>query len=136
MGLEDEARVVIEVAAEARGEIERGDVEPARGDEAEALVEDIEPGAQVETGVLGQRAQPREEASGLPLTASQLSITWRFSLEKPAPPCSEACSRKRSAISAELRPPTDDMPAMERRSCTSARAPLRSTPSSAASTPE
>ena len=52
MGLEDEARVVIEVAAEARGEIERGDVEPARGDEAEALVEDIEPGAQVETGVL------------------------------------------------------------------------------------
>ncbi len=54
---------------------------------------------------------------------------------KSWPDFSAACSRKRSAISPAVRPPTVEMPAIGRRSSTSARAPWRSTPSSAASTP-
>ena len=52
-----------------------------------------------------------------------------------APPFSVDCSRKRSAISATVRPPTLVVPAIDIRSVTSASAALRSEPASAASTP-
>ena len=51
------------------------------------------------------------------------------------PDLSDACSRKRSAISLALRPPTASMPAIASRSSTSAFAPAWSALSSAASTP-
>ena len=52
-----------------------------------------------------------------------------------APPFSVDCSRKRSAISATVRPPTLVVPAIDIRSVTSASAALRSEPARAASTP-
>ena len=67
--------------------------------------------------------------------ARNASSTARFSAAIGSPDLSEACSRNRSAISPALRPPTVSMPAIARRSSTSALAPAWSALSSAASTP-
>ena len=85
----------------------------------------IEHGAKIEPAARGKRPQsaPRRW-SGSPRMARNSSITRRFSARKAVPDFSAACSRKRSAISPTLRPPTVEMPAIARRSSTSARALL------------
>ncbi len=65
MRLEDEARIIIEIADEARGEGECADVEPARRHEAEARIEAIEHGAQIDAGRAGERAHLRRSLVGV-----------------------------------------------------------------------
>ena len=75
-------------------------------------------------------------ASGSPEIARKRLSTSRCLGRARSPALSEACSRKRSAISPALRPPTAAMPAIASRSSTSALAPAWSALSSAASTPD
>ena len=74
-------------------------------------------------------------SSGSPAMARNFSISVRVSPGSVVAAPSAACSRKRSAISPTVRPPTVLMPAIESRSVTSACAAFGSERSRAARTP-
>ena len=62
MRFEEEAGVIIKIARETRGEAHGGDVESARGHEAEALLECVERGVGVDLRVRRQRPHARAGA--------------------------------------------------------------------------
>ena len=82
--LEDEAGVIIEIAREARRESRAPTVDSARRDEAEARVEGVERGGEIEPGRCRERAQlrarPRRDRRKSPRNSS---ITRRFSALTP-----------------------------------------------------
>jgi hypothetical protein len=116
--LENHAGIVVEAAAEGGREADASHVDAARGKKADARFERLERRVESDAGLGGERAQVGGGFVGIAADAP-----------------SSACSRKRSAISPTLRPPTWVMPAIDRRSATSARAALGSEPASAARTP-
>ena len=136
-GLEDEAGVIVEIAHEGGGIDEVVDRQPARGEEADALVERVERLVEVEAGVGGERAQRARRRVGMAGNGEEASQRLAlFGADARRRAAVAACSRKRSAISPERA-------AADRRRCRRSRAGPRPAPwrpswsarSSAASTP-
>ncbi len=136
--LEHEAGVIVEVAHESGAIFEPADVQAARGEEADALVEGVD---RPRRGRAWRRRRVRairpNAASGSPeIVEEAAEHRLMLGVDPPPPPRAEACSRKRSAISPALRPPTLAMPAMESNPPPAPLAPAWSARSSAASTPD
>ena len=121
--LEHEAGVIIEIAHEGGAELGRFDRHPAGGDEAVAALERVKRRAQVQAGGMGQAPERDRRVIGIAGDRQKASSTVRFSASIGGPDLSDACSRKRSAISPAVRPPTASMPAIASRSSTNALAP-------------
>ena len=114
----------------------RAHVDAARGQKADARLEQIERGRERDLGVACELAQLRERVVRIAGDARGNSRSGaRVAFGNAAEAPSADCSRKRSAISPTERPPTVVMPAIESRSVTSACAAFGSEPASAASTP-
>ena len=114
----------------------RADVDAAGGEKPGAAFEQVERGVERDAGIGRERAQmpprPRRDRRRWRGTARSARASPAAG-RAPAP--SAACSRNRSAISSTDRPPTAVMPAIDRRSVTSACAACGSEPASAVSTP-
>ena len=84
--LEHEAGVIIEVADEGGAEPGRGEVHPARGDEAVAQLEGVERGAEIELRRLGQpRAASPTRRPDRRRWRDSASRIWRFSAATGSP---------------------------------------------------
>ncbi len=136
MRLEDEARVIIEIADEARREGERADVEPARRHEAEARIEAIENGGKIDAGRTRERTHLRGGLIGIGFDGEKiLDELARCGAETPDPisarPVRESVRRSRRRCGRrrwKCRQWREDLRPERGRLC-------RSTPSSAVSTP-